>query len=278
VKTAAFTVPRATGPQSGVRQGARAAFEAQARCAELEAENAALRALLARRDEMAALLVHDLKGPLSAMTMNVDVAIADVDDAIARGDERFGDTRTALEDCRVAGARLYRMIANLLDVARAEEGRLTPSRASVDVGALARRIARDHASEAAHKRVSLACEIEDDVRADADAELLARVVENLLENGVRFARADGRVLVRVARCGDGEGVEIEVANDGPSIPAELRAHVFEKYVQVHPRYDTRALHRGLGLYFCRLAVEAHGGWIEVADRPGFATCFRVVLP
>ena len=98
---------------------------------------------------------------------------------------------------------------------------------------------------------------------------------NLLENGLRYTRPGGHL--RVSTVDLGTQLEVRVANDGPAIPEGARAHIFEKYGQAQTPGATR-INRGLGLYFCRVAVEAHGGTIQLSDEPEMTTCFSVRIP
>jgi signal transduction histidine kinase len=235
---------------------------------DLAVQNDRLKRLQAFKDEMAALMVHDLKSPLSAISMNLDVALGALP-------ESEGDVRGALEDCRLASARLFRMIANLLDIARSEDGRLVVRRVLVDLAPMLRKIAEDHGTEARLRDVVLdwACDARGFFEIDPD--LFGRVVENLIENGLRYARTGGRL--RVVLRDTGELLELRVANDGPPVPPEARARIFEKYGQVTTPSGSARVNRGLGLYFCRVAAEAHGGAIDLVDEPGMTTCFRVTL-
>ena len=194
---------------------------------------------------------------------------------------RVSDIRGALQDSRQSGARLFRMIANLLDVARSDEGRLVPRPVDSDVGSFLRRMTRERGAEARLRDISLSCEIRvnDSVRMDED--LIGRVLENLLDNALRYTRRGGRIVVSARRIADGssaEGdLELSVANDGVPVDRELRARIFEKYEQ-GTGAGGATYTRGLGLYFCRLATRAHGGEIMLGEEPGFPTIFKLRLP
>ncbi len=235
----------------------------------LAAQNAQLRSLQRFKDETTAMLVHDLKSPLSAMMMNLDFALDDLPSGSSV------DVRTALAESRAAGAKLFRMIANLLDIARSDDGRLVPRRSAVDLGPLFQRVIDEHAAEALARKVTVTSDVSLEGTIDVDPDILGRVMANLVENALRYTYAGGGIAL-AARSLDGAGsVELSVTNDGRPISAEWRALVFEKYVQVA---SGASANRGLGLYFCRVAVEAHGGRIELADEPATATRFRIVLP
>jgi signal transduction histidine kinase len=109
----------------------------------------------------------------------------------------------------------------------------------------------------------------------ATAELLQRVLENLIDNALRYAPEDS--AVQISSRSTPQGVEIRVRDHGNGVPPELQGKVFEPFVQLEhgERMVTRS-GRGLGLTFCRVAVQAHGGeiWIEDAQ-PGAAFCLRL---
>jgi signal transduction histidine kinase len=119
-------------------------------------------------------------------------------------------------------------------------------------------------------------ENEEQVWVDADAVLLRRVVDNLLSNAISKSPSGGRVSVVVVM--REEGGEISVSDEGPGVPEEHREAIFEKYAQLQTRRSADSTNRGLGLTFCRLAVEAHGGTIWVDSAPGGGARFRLVLP
>jgi signal transduction histidine kinase len=112
----------------------------------------------------------------------------------------------------------------------------------------------------------------------ADREILRRVLENLLDNSQKYAPTGGTIAVS-ARVVERGCVELSVTDDGPGIPPAHRERVFEKYFRVEEQAAAHArTSRGLGLTFCRVAVEAHGGRIRVEDgRPGGAR-FVITLP
>jgi signal transduction histidine kinase len=237
---------------------------------ELSMQNAQLKSLQRFKDETTAMLVHDLKSPLSAMMMNLDFALDDLPKS-AEG----GDVRAALTESRAAGAKLFRMIANLLDIARSDDGRLQPKRAAVDVQALFARVIEEHGTEAQARKVAVTSKVTLTRPIDVDPDIMGRVLANLVENALRYTYAGGSIILAARPVNEGAAVELTVANDGRPIAPESRAFIFEKYGQVA---STQSINRGLGLYFCRVAVEAHGGRIDLVNDSQIATCFRIELP
>jgi two-component system sensor histidine kinase VanS len=108
-----------------------------------------------------------------------------------------------------------------------------------------------------------------------DSALLARVFENILENAFRYGTRGGKIAVRAQQ--SEATIEVTLSNDGPPLRAVDSARIFDKFRRDHSDGERRG-NSGLGLYFCRRAVEAHGGRIAVVDVPGWPTSFVVSLP
>ncbi len=238
--------------------------EARAR---LAARNAALEELEALKETLAQTLVHDLKNPLSAILANLDL--------LERSDGE--SAKKLLDRSRSAAQRIHRMILDLLDVAGLEEGRLRLDVEETDAVPLVRRAAEDLETAARARRVEIVVETSDrPCPLRADQSVLHRVLDNLLTNAIEHTPAGGAVRVAVHPCA--EGIEIQVADDGPGIPPEHREKVFEKFARLELRRAGLSGNRGLGLTFCRLAIEAHGGTVWVDAAPGGGALFRTILP
>jgi len=253
-----------------LRARVKSLLQLRAQQQELAQQNAQLRSLQRFKDEATAMLVHDLKSPLSAMMMNLDFAL---DDLPPQGETE--DVRAALAESRAAGAKLFRMIANMLDIARSDDGRLQPKRAFVDVQALFARVIGEHAAEAQARKVTISRSVVLPGPIEVDPDILGRVLANLVESALRYTYAGGAIAIAARSVEAGAAVELTVTNDGRPIAPELRPSVFEKYAHVA---SNQSGNRGLGLYFCRVAVEAHGGRIELLDDASGLTCFRIYLP
>jgi len=168
------------------------------------------------------------------------------------------------------GQVLLRMIMSLLDISKADEGQLVPSIHALDANEMVHGALEPLEDRATEAGVSIATHVKVSTLW-ADPDLMPRVLVNLADNAIRHAPEDSTVRIDVV-AHDGR-VEIRVADAGPGIPEELREAVFERYQCGAVR---TSMSRGLGLTFCKLAVEAHGGhiWIENAS-PGTAFCLSV---
>ncbi len=229
--------------------------------AQLKHQRDDLQRLQLQKEQLVAFLVHDLKNPVNSIGLQAELVLRDRD-----GSER---SRRAAGQIRDEGRSLLRMITTLLDIAKADEGQLAPVRRRIPLEALVTEVIAEHALQAETASVRLSHRI-DTSTLSADPELFRRVLENLVENAIRHAPEDSdvRITARAAR----EGVELVVKDAGPGIAANLRERVFERFVQTGSEATTRS-NRGLGLAFCKLAVEAHGGRIWIEDgSPGAAFC------
>ncbi|MGZ6142483.1 MAG: sensor histidine kinase [Myxococcales bacterium] len=238
------------------------------RTGELARKNEELRELQRQKDELSALIVHDIKGPASAMRMCAQVQL------------RHGGAAAEREPWRVvlsAADRINRMALDLLDIARSESGGLVPRMAEVPLGAIFAEIESSFEASASGRKQRLVVEKPPpELRLRGDEELLHRVLYNLVDNSLRYAGPGDEVRVQ-ARAAQAGGVELTVADTGPGIGPADRERVFEKYVRLGGDAGPQA-GRGLGLTFCRLAVEAHGGRIRVEDNQPRGAMFRVLLP
>jgi signal transduction histidine kinase len=233
---------------------------------ELKERNARLVELQRFKDEMSALIVHDLKNPAAAATVNLDFLVAD--------ESIVGDSREVALAAREACDRMLRLLKNLLDVSRAEDHRLRLERVPRALGELVEPRVEDRRRDArlGDRRMELA--ISDGAMASVDTDLVGRMVENILDNAVRYTPRGGVIRVTVAR--RGEEVELRIGNSGVPIPVSARASVFEKYGQASAGVSHD--NHGLGLYFCRIVAEAHGGRITIEEEPELPTVFVISLP
>jgi K+-sensing histidine kinase KdpD len=218
------------------------------------------------REELSAMIVHDLRNPLTAVIANLGFAIDDT--------QIQPDTLEALRDSKSAADRAVRLLANLLDVARLEERQLQLRRSLVPVADLVGPLVHQRQHLAGSRSISIDSAIDEAARVYVDTDLIGRVIENVFDNALRYTPQGGRIAV----CGTmiPDAVRVTIGNSGAAIPVESRTHIFEKYAQLG--HAVGRMNLGLGLYFCRLAAEAHGGrmWVdETADLP---TVFALELP
>jgi two-component system sensor histidine kinase/response regulator len=233
---------------------------------ELLQRNAKLELMQQNQEELMQFIAHDLRNPLAVIRTNLGflrtVATA-----------RPADRLEAIEDSERAVRRADGMIADLLTVARAERVTLELDQAPLGLSLHMHQIYGSYAAEAHWRSIEMEVDVSSSIQIFADAELLRRVFENILGNALRHTPKGGRIRAE-ATCR--ELVEIRLANSGPSIPPEERERVFEKFWRA--KGSSKGGMVGLGLYFCRVVVEAHGGSIAVEQTEAWPAVFVIRLP
>ena len=232
----------------------------------------ARRELAASNDELqlkktlAQTLVHDLKSPLSAILGNLDLLEM-------RGTPEL---LQMVQRSKQGAKRMLKMILNLLDVEGFEQGRMRPAFDRLDATEVARATAEEAEIAADQKELHIALDLPPEARLDADPVLFRRVLDNLVSNAITHSPVGGTIEIAVHN--RESGVEFSVSDQGGGVPEQHRERVFDKYEQLELRRSGVTSNRGLGLTFCRLAVEAHGGSIWIEASPSGGACFRALLP
>jgi two-component system, OmpR family, heavy metal sensor histidine kinase CusS len=238
--------------------------------AEAQEQNLRLGRLQREKDSLVQLIVHDLRSPLNAVMLSLEYVAQEV-----RTRQAGSDLTEALEDARSTAHRVSSMVSQILDTAKLEEeGRLALDRAPLGACDLLKKVRQQLAPMARDKRVEVKVEAPQDLAVRGDARLFGRVIENLLSNSIRHTPPGGKILLAASR--DGGNCLLSVHNTGAPIGAEDRERIFAKFHQGNPE-GARLGGWGLGLYFCRMVVEAHGGRISVADVEGWTASFVVQM-
>jgi PAS domain S-box-containing protein len=230
--------------------------------ADLEASYHRLKDLEALRDNLTDMVVHDIKHAVSGIGTSLDMLKRDTGDALSPAARSFLDSAEGFT------ADVLEMVRALLDISRMEAGQMSLQSGACDLVAVAREAAQTANSVAEGKGICIVLP-DKDLEVKADADVLRRVMVNLLANAVRFAPNGSAVKVRASR--DGNGVRVEVADEGPGIAPEYHQRIFEKFGRVEMKRRGSDHSTGLGLTFCKLAVEAHGGRIGVESPSPRAT-------
>jgi PAS domain S-box-containing protein len=216
-------------------------------------------------------LVHDLKSPLSAVLSAVDV----IEDATSEQHDELIDQ--ALRVAHGSAHRVLGLVESLLDIARLKSGKMELNLVPVSLHHLGNHVLSEFTTQAAEFGVIIHNDIPKDfLEVRADQSKLTRVLTNLLDNALKFTPAGGQIALAAEKFSK-DMVSIQVSDTGSGIPEEYRDKVFDRFTQV-PGQRGRKRGSGLGLTFCRLAVEAHGGRIWVEPRPGGGSIFNLTLP
>ncbi|HVX61598.1 MAG TPA: ATP-binding protein [Pirellulales bacterium] len=218
------------------------------------------------KTEFVMIASHELRSPLTSISMSIGLLEERVKDQLGEDERRLLDV--AQEELE----RLRKLVNELLDLSKIESGELVIEAAPTPVGPFVEAAVAPFRPQAEKQGIDLTVKMEDGIPpVRADANKIAWVVGNLLSNALRYARHEISVSAERA----GRWVNLYVRDDGPGIPHEQQARIFDKFVQVEG--DARG-GAGLGLAICKEIVRAHRGNIWIESEPGRGSLVIVALP
>ena len=223
------------------------------------------------RDDLMKMIVHDLKSPLTSVLATIEM--------LMDGDfgELTADQKKALGDSEAKAEDLLALIEDLLEVRRIEETALTLNLDALAPEALLTEIVHEWQHRFQQDSATASIDVADDTPVfHADRPLIKRVIGNLIQNALTHSAHAVTLHLSVRK--DGDGVLFTVADNGPGIPPEYHELIFRKFEQVRTPNVPRVRSSGLGLAFCKLVVESHGGRIWVQSEEGRGSAFHFALP
>jgi len=230
-----------------------------------------LRELEKVRDDLMKMIVHDLKTPLTSVLATLEM--------LADGD--FGEVTTtqkgAIADAETKSEDLLALIDDILEVARIEDAAITLSLEQIAPAALLAELVHEWAHRFTQEGTTTSISVADDAPVfSADKGLMKRVFSNLIQNAV--THSSHAVHLELSARRSSRGVLFTVNDNGPGIPAEYHDLIFRKFGQVDMPRSPRTRSSGIGLTFCKLVVERHGGRIWVKSAEGEGSSFYIELP
>ena len=252
-----------------VRARVKTHLDLQASKRELRESHDRLRRAEQLRDSLVHMIAHDMRSPLTIIMGVLDLIAMELKESEREPNLNRVDT------ARAAAGDLMDMVKTMLEVNKLESGAWQPVREPCDLNELITTVCDKAQNLAGDKLISSSLS-GGLPRVQADPGLVMRVVQNLLENALKFSPARGEV--RISSEPWRGGARISVTDAGPGIPPEHRERIFEKFGQVELRHTGTCLSTGLGLAFCKLAVEAHKGLIGVEPAPGTGSTLWFFLP
>jgi len=230
-----------------------------------------LRELEKVRDDLMKMIVHDLKTPLTSVLATLEM--------LADGD--FGQVTTpqkaAIGDAETKSEDLLGLIDDILEVARIEEANISLTLAPMAPGALLAELVHEWGHRFQQEGATASISVADDAPVfSGDKGLVKRVFSNLIQNAVTHSSHPVHLDLSARRAG--QGVLFTVTDNGPGIPSEYHDLIFRKFGQVEMPRSPRTRSSGLGLTFCKLVVERHGGRIWLKSAEGKGSSFYIELP
>ena len=220
------------------------------------------------RDELYRMLIHDLKAPLAEVVANLDILSYSIK----------GDDREFLESAQIGCERTVRMISNLITINKIEDGKLKPSNEATNLPNLLEEARSAIKGLARIKNVEILMEIADELPTlFLDRVLILRVLQNLLTNALGHTQGNTNITIGCRPRPTGGKIEFFIQDQGLGIPKDKQGSLFEKYSRLSDQQDA-LVGTGLGLYFCKLAVELHRGKIGIDSAPGHGCRFYFTLP
>lgn len=223
------------------------------------------------KDRLALAVVHDLRNPLLAIMGNLDLAAMGLKDPSP-------DVAHSLAQAGRSARRMVEMVSTIVDVVRLEHGRMPLAPGACDLAQIAAESVTEYQAYAARSGIDLVLEASEPVPIHADRLVVARITENLISNAIKHTPSGGRVTITATAQTTPPGGHLCVEDSGEGIaPADL-PRLFTMYGRVEGQRHSTRYDTGLGLVFCRLALEAQGGTIRAESRPGAGAAFHVDLP
>jgi len=225
-----------------------------------------LRRLEKLRDDLTHMVVHDLRNPLSVIFGFLDIVEI-------HPDQLTSSARTFLPLARHCAEEMFAMIGSILDVSKMGAGEMKLQSVPCDLAALIGDVLATMPPPAAHRTVTLTPPTSSPT-VTADVGLIRRVLQNLLSNALKHTPAGGDVRIDItSSCNE---VQVNVTDIGPGIAPEYHQRIFEKFSQIEN--GNNCMGTGLGLTFCKLAVEAHGGRIGLKSEVNKGSTFWWTMP
>jgi signal transduction histidine kinase len=238
---------------------------------EVEQQYRRLERLELLRDSLVHMIVHDLRSPLAGIRAYLDLLKLDGAGRLDR------EMTQSIDEARKVAVEMTEMVSDLLDVSRLEAGKMPLELTLTDLGSIAADAVTGIGAPA--RRVAVHLEQgPEQLRAMIDPSVIRRVIANLVGNAIKFTPASTAGRIRVSVQGTDGAVRVSVSDTGPGIPRQFHEKIFEKFGQVEAARHGTKQSSGLGLTFCKFAVEAHGGTIGVESVVGQGSTFWFVVP
>ena len=235
---------------------------------ELKTNYTKLQELEKLRDDLVHMVVHDMRSPLTAILGSLELMKITLGARLEKSD------RENIDSTHLGASRLLRMTNDLLEVNRLEEGSYPLKMEKHRIDELAKSAIDNVKGMAIFRTIQLVAP--DSIAVDCDENSVQRIIENLVSNGIKHTPRETALMVLVSK--EKDQVLVQIRDEGSGIPEEYHEKIFKKFGTLEARKERQYYSAGLGLAFCKLAVEAHGGAIGVRNVEGKGCEFWFTLP
>lgn len=225
----------------------------------------ALKKLESLRDNLVHLIIHDMRSPLTGISVSLDTLGLMIS-------EKDSDVMEVITSAKQSLKNISGMVDDILDISRLESNEMPLQLRNGDLRMLAQKVLELCKAQSEQRRLIL--DANESIFLPFDENLIYRALCNLVFNAIKFTAFNGEIRIHVQRIQ--EYAQVTVIDNGPGIPLKHRQKIFEKFGQVQNKKDR--IGTGLGLTFCKMAVEAHRGSIDVESEEGQGSKFWFKLP
>ncbi|MBD2484348.1 MULTISPECIES: hybrid sensor histidine kinase/response regulator [Planktothrix] len=234
---------------------------------ELEKSRQKLEHLLQLREDMAYAVIHDLRNPVVAITLACELLT--LTDLTEKQSQK-------VEQIAISGKHLNNLINSLLLMAKLESGKALLNPQLVNLSAMVQEVVNEFEAQTIKKKINLTATIPEAKRlVMADPDLIKRVLENLLNNAIKFSPTNSWVSMEVEYPPDANIVKVYIRDSGRGVKDELKQSIFQKY-EIGQRFEG-VNQTGLGLAFCKMVIDAHQGCLSLTDNQPKGSIFTLEL-
>lgn len=236
--------------------------------AEIQAERDALIDSQKQKEQLFEFIVHDLKNPLATIQVGLDL--------LSDRSDNPPSLQLQLLRIRETAQSMGRMVQNILDIGRAEQMGLELRRSKISLRDWIPTLLQEVEYRAQRLSQSMTWVCDEPLQIQADQDLLRRVILNLLDNALKYSPSGGKT--RIEACATEGGVLVKVLDEGQGIPEHMRQAIFNKFMRLEAEGAKTRSSSGLGLTFCQVVAEAHGGHIWVEENQPQGSVFIIEIP
>ena len=224
---------------------------------ELEKKNQSLLQMDGFKEDLINLIVHDMKNPLFVIQGNIQMMSMGMDQNAQDYLKKY------ISRIERSSQQLLRMVVNLLDISRIQEGTIELKKEQLDIRRIVEEVTKSLKDLPENAKKEISVDIDKDINFVAsDKSIMERVIDNLLSFAAHNVEEDGKISIKIEKNKD-NAIVLAVTDNGTQIPKKFHDKIFEKFSQAEIKQNGYKVGRGLGLTFCKMAVEAHGGSMKL---------------